>query len=52
MTAYLVIASEAKQSRATSKDWIASSQVLLAMTARSYGFRISFCTRQFKSSAA
>jgi hypothetical protein len=29
-----VIASEAKQSRATSKDWIASSQVLLAMTGR------------------
>jgi hypothetical protein len=28
-----VIASEAKQSRATQKDWIASSQVLLAMTA-------------------
>ncbi|TKT71325.1 hypothetical protein YH63_007815 [Afipia massiliensis] len=28
-----VIASEAKQSRATSKNWIASSQLLLAMTA-------------------
>jgi hypothetical protein len=28
-----VIASEAKQSRATSTVWIASSQVLLAMTA-------------------
>jgi hypothetical protein len=27
-----VIASEAKQSRAASTDWIASSQVLLAMT--------------------
>src|SRR5260370_37722580 len=27
-----VIASEAKQSRATGTDWIASSQVLLAMT--------------------
>jgi hypothetical protein len=30
----LVIASEAKQSRTASKDWIASSQELLAMTAR------------------
>ncbi len=29
---FLVIASEAKQSRATKRDWIASSQVLLAMT--------------------
>jgi hypothetical protein len=29
---HFVIASEAKQSRATKKDWIASSQALLAMT--------------------
>jgi hypothetical protein len=31
---HIVIASEAKQSRATSKDWIASSPALLAMTVR------------------
>jgi hypothetical protein len=30
---YAVIASEAKQSTAPHEDWIASSQVLLAMTA-------------------
>jgi hypothetical protein len=30
---FFVIASEAKQSRATRTGWIASSQVLLAMTA-------------------
>jgi hypothetical protein len=43
-----VIASEAKQSRAASKDWIASSQVLLAMTTVATTHRSSgriFCIR-------
>jgi hypothetical protein len=31
---FTVIASEAKQSSAASKNWIASSQALLAMTAK------------------
>ena len=40
-TSLSVIASEAKQPRAPGSDWIASSQVLLAMTALCYSTNVT-----------